>query len=446
MDTRTAYAARQAQPAALLVPQNLESERALIGSVMLDNDALLLVDIQPADFYLERHADIWYAVQSLVAAGQPVDFITLTSKLDNAGKLGKDGAAYLTGVIGEAVTAINAPAYAEDVKRAALCRKLVKAAGDIAEIAYHTQDRTADELVAAAHAALVQIETGGTGKNAVRLFDAITEFLPELQDYLSGERETWGLPTGLLDLDAYIGGLAYGEMTLIAADPGKGKTTLATTIATNAAMRGNAGILFSLEMQKRQLMLRFYAERGNVDTAMIRRGRLCEAAKRQMLEEVEKVQNMPLWITDEPHDTAAVLRDILRLQRLLDADGQRLEFAIVDYSGLLTDAPGKGDTEVVRQMRLSHTLKNIAKRTGVALVVVHTITREGNPTAPPSLRDLGWGRVWEYDCHTCLFPFHAEERTDFSAVIKVGKFRDGQPNKAIDAIFDGKRWRDAARP
>lgn len=137
-------------------------------------------------------------------------------------------------------------------------------------------------------------------------------------------------------------------------------------------------------------------------------------------------------------DTAAVHRSILRLQRRTD-----LKLAVIDYSDLLKD---RAESEVVRMKNISHALKNIAKQTGVALVVVHPITRDAaRQDEAPDLHHLGWGRAWEYDAHTCLFPFFKKARTDFSAVIKVGKFRDGISGKAIDMTFNGKRWGGLAR-
>lgn len=437
-----------------LVPANIEAEQALLGAVLLDNDALLMVKTTPGEFYLEKHADIWYAMQSLQAEGKPIDMITLTAKLENAGKLAElGGAAYLTGLYNATPSAAGAATYADAIERAAFCRQLVGIAGEIAGIAYDSKDAAKDEMMARAHRALMAVDAPDARQDGLSLYDAISEFIPELTEYLSGKREAWGVPTGLKDLDAYIGGLAFGEMSLIAADPAQGKTMLATTIAVNAAMRGYAGAFFSLEMKRRQLMLRFFAERGNVDTANIRRGTLCETAKAKMFDEVEKVQDLPLYIYDEPKDTAGILRDILRLQRRLEAQGQELKFAMVDYSDLLQD---RGETEVVRMKNISHALKNIAKRTGVALVVVHPITRDRTSQivkdektgkarlkdGPPELHNLGWGRAWEYDSHTVLFPFFAADRTDYAACIKVGKYRDGIGGKAIDLYFDGKRWRD----
>lgn len=424
-------------------PCSLDAERGLLGSVLLDNDALLLMEALPADFYYERHGDILYAMQSLQAEGKPIDFITLSARLESSNKLkGIGGQEYLVTLAQEVPTASNVAHYSDLVVQSAFQRKLLSAAGQIADLAYNHKELSRDELEVQAHRVLMGL-SNGNGKDGLLLAEAITEFIPELQEYLNGQRDVWGVPTGLCDLDTYIGGLAYGEMTLIAADPAMGKTSLAMTVAFHAASQNYAGVIFSLEMKRRQLMLRFFAERGDVDTATIRRGKMTPPQIEKMWDSVDRVSNIPLWIYDEPKDTAAIQRDIMRLSRRLEAQGSKLHFAIVDYSDLLTD---KHENEVVRQKHLSHNLKIVAKRTGVAMGVVHTLTRDAaKQEEPPELHHLGWGRAWEFDAHTVLFPFFSKKRCDQKGLIKVGKYRDGITGRAIDAIFDGRRWRNAER-
>lgn len=439
MDYRTRQQTTSMAELKISVPNDSEAEQSLLGSILLDNDALLMIHTQPTDFFYERHADILCAMQTLSAEGKPIDLVTLCSKIEDMGKLQRiGGAAYLTALIGSVPSALNVQTYAERVERCALQRRLITAAGEIAGIAYNAKERTDEQIIGEVQNVIMNIDAPVREDGCKTLYDAIYASMPEIMDYLDHKHETWGVPTGLIDLDEIIGGLPFGEMTLIAADPGMGKTMLATTIWLNAGMRGYPGIFFSLEMQRRQLMLRLYAERGDVDTANIRRGKLCQDARDTMFENMAKIENLPLWINDKPQDTGTLAREIMRLQRRVD-----LKFAIVDYSDLLND---KGETEIVRQKHLAHNLKQIAKATGIALVVVHPITRDAmKQEREPELHDLGWGRAWEYDAHTVLFNHVKKNRNDLQAVIKVGKYRDGVGNKALDFVFDGKRWKDAAR-
>lgn len=421
------------------LPNNIEVEEALLGSILMDNDEILSIGTRSEHFYLERNATIFREMQSLLSDGKPIDMVTLCARLEGHGNLNKvGGSSYIASLLQSVPTASNAKAYADEIEKCYIKRRLIEAACEISGIAYEANGYTPEEVINRAHQALMKVESVQDGSNGMVLYDAIGDFIPEVKEYLEGQRETWGVPTGLIDLDAVIGGLAFGEMTLIAADPRKGKTMLSTTIWLNAGQRGYAGALFSLEMKRRQLMLRLFSERGDVDTSLIRRGKVCDSVKDKMFDEVSKIENLPLWIFDTPMDTTAVLRSILRLQRRTD-----LKFAIIDYSDLLTDL---AESEVVRMKQISHKLKNIAKQTNIALAVVHPITRDASKeNEPPELHHLGWGRAWEYDAHTVLFPYFPNQRHDFSANIKIGKYRDGISDKKLPMIFDGKRWKDAAR-
>lgn len=422
------------------IPSSPEAEQALLGSILLDNDTMYSVNIKPVDFYLEKHAWIFEAMCALSDEKRPIDVVTLIAKLEQREKLSDVGGdAYIIGLLSATPTSVNCAAYAEEIKRHAIRRQLLLVATQIAGMVTDPKLETPEQLISEAHRALLKIEHPQFASDGITLYNAIGEFFPELNDYLDGKREIWGVPTGLTDLDNFIGGLAFGEMTLIAADPALGKTLLASTIWLNAGKLNYAGVFFSLEMARRQLMLRLFADRGNISTYDIRRGNVTEQEHDSMMDEIYKIQNLPLWIYDAPMDTVTIHREIMRLQRQVD-----LKFAVVDYTGLLKDSSARGEVE--RQLVISHGLKNVAKQTGIALLVIHPVTRGVNrQSEPPSLSDLGWGRVYEYDAHTCLMPWFDQKRTDFSALIKITKSRDGTANKTIPMMFDGRRWRNAAR-
>ncbi len=421
------------------LPHAREAEIALLTSILIDADAILDLTLQPCDFYTESHAAIYAAMLALLNQNKPIDLLTIETELTERGKLDFIGGIdYLYALQDNAIASLNPQAYAQEIERAALKRKLLLAASNIADIAYDSHGLTDAEMQSKAHQELLNVEARPTSQDGVSLYTAIGEFIPELQDYFSGTRETWGVPTGFADLDAVLGGLPYGEMTLIAADPGKGKTTLATDLLLNAATRGYAGVFFSLEMRRSQILLRVLAHHAGVETSAVRRNRVTRADKDKIFDEGARLEKLPVWIYDAPMDTLAVHRAILKIQRR-----ETLSLAVIDYSDLLKD---HAESEVVRMKNISHALKNIAKQTNVALVVVHPITRESSQQDElPQLHHLGWGRAWEYDPHTVIFPFFSNNRKDFSALIKIGKFRDGISGKAIDMVFDGKSWKGLAR-
>lgn len=431
MQTQTRYVtARQ-------MPHNAEVEQALLGAIMTEPEIILEITTKPQEFFIESHAVVFEAMLELSRGGHEINAVTLGAQIAGIGKSDIVKPYLYTDLLSATPSAIGYRKYADIIRKLHTQRLIIAASGKIAEIGYAETDKSDEELLSAVHAVASSIESGNVSLDGVTLSDAVYDSLPEITDYLDGNRTTWGVPTGLRDLDAYIGGLAYGEMTLVAADPGKGKTMLVTTIALNAARAGYAGLFFSLEMTLRQLMLRLYAQCGSVSTGDIRRGKLTQKQRDEMFYKVQSVKDSNLTIFDEPIDTDTLERAILRQQRR-----GKVNFAVVDYSDLLKDS---AESEVVRMKHVSHALKNIAKRTGIALLVVHPISREAEDDSVPKLRNLGWGRAWEYDAHTVLFPHFKKDRKDFSAVIGIGKYRDGEPNNKIECVFDGRGWYDIAR-
>lgn len=421
------------------IPNCIETEQALLGAVLLDQDILLSLTVPTTAFYLEKHQWIYAAMLALYERQTPIDFISLCAELSARGQLNNiGGEAYIVALANAVPTAANAPTYAEEINHKAMQRKLIAASGDIAGIGFDSVGLTQEEMLSKAQAVVTNLETTTPGDDLMPWYDAVGQALPRIQDYLDGTgQKDQFIPTGLRAIDCLMGGLPRGEMTLIAADPGMGKTHLVETIAFNAARtRTHQGIFFSLEMRREQLLERHFAERANIHVKDLRMGNVSIAAKDKMFDGVGETDSIPLWISDRPRDTAGILRAILKMQRRAPID-----FAVVDYSLLLRDF---AKTEVERNINLSHALKNIAKQTNVALVVVHPISREADPQEPPELRHLGWGRVWEYDSYFVLFPFFKSQRAenDFNAMIKIGKWRDGKPGGEQKAFFNGIRWGD----
>lgn|SRR5574341_200165 len=422
-----------------IVPSNVEAEQAVLGSILLSEESYFDVQLRSEDFYLEKHSIIFETIQKMVMDGQRIDFLTLNSRLETSGKIGEiGGSSYLLALINSVPGAYRIGSYAAEVQKCAARRKLIWAAARISELGYETKEILPEEMLSKAHRILLEIELSQSAEKVKWIYDAITEFIPELQDYLSGTKGSWGVPTGIKDLDVVIGGFPFGEMTLIAADPGKGKTMFVTNAWMNAGIQNYSGIFFSLEMKMRQLMLRLFAERGDLDSNEIRLGRISEAQKGFMFAKVHAIEELPIYVFDSSTDTAGISRTIMRMQLQ-----REIKLAVVDYSDLLTD---KAETEVVRQKHISHALKNIAKQTGVALLVVHPITRDASKEKDtPELYHLGWGRAWEYDAHTVLFLHFEKARQDFTAYIKVAKYREGISDKKLTVYFDGKRWKDMNR-
>lgn len=418
-----------------MVPSDADAERAYLGSIIGDPDVLLFNHVDASDFYFEKNRLVYQSIMRLADSSKEIDFLTIVNSLEEKAQLATvGGTSYIVSLINAVPTSLHAKEYAEQIKRTAFLRRVILASTEIAEIGYDPKGENDQEILTKIQGAVTKIEKESTDDELETWQDAAVNYLPKFYEYADGQSKP-GVPTGLSCIDDLIGGLPRGEMTIVAADPGMGKTHLAQTITFNAGTKGQRGIFFSLEMTRDQLMTRYYAERGNVNAGKIQRARISESEKKNILDRVDTSSNIPVLISDKPRDTAGILRAIIKAERRYG----KIDFVVIDYSLLLRD---KAENEIARNMQMAANLKNIAKQTGVALLLVHPISRESDPSEPPDLRNLGWGRSWEYNAYLVLFPFFDKKREDAKAIIKIGKWRDGEPGAKLDAYFDGTRWGD----
>src|SRR5215469_13937381 len=250
-----------------LLPQNVEAEAGVLGSLLIDPEAVVQVadSLRPDDFYREAHRIIFQAVLDLYESGGPADLITLTDELARRGQLDDlGGVSYVSSLANQVPTSANVDYYAQIVERTAILRRLIHAAGQIAAIAYNEPD---------ASVALEQAEklVFNVSQNIIRTdFDPIRETLREYIDKLDQLHEhrgtIVGVASGFSDLDKLTGGLQKSDLIILAARPSVGKTAMALSVAHNAALRfGHSVGIFSLEMSKEQLVARLLSMDAQVD-------------------------------------------------------------------------------------------------------------------------------------------------------------------------------------
>lgn len=409
------------------IPYNSDAEQAVLASVLLEPDALYGIDLEPREFFNETNARIFGLMREISAEGGTPDLVTLASRAQDAGK----GASYLAGLLHSLPTAALIGQYADAVREARLKRDLLQASTEIAELAL--SDTPAADLVPRAQSRLQRITTPEKGV-LIPIQEALADYMPAFEQMLDEPRAVWGIPTAL-DLDKYTGGLIGGDEWIIAGRPGKGKTSLAMQTAFEVAQRGYGVVVFSLEMARRQYMLRLLSTLGNVNAEDIKRGKLrrSDDGYRRIREEALALSQSNLWIVDTSQSTDSVRAHLARLKQQ-----HPLHFVVIDYLDMLTDRIERDEQRV---KYVARSCKRMARDFDVCLWLLHAVNRQSEL----NLQSLMYGGDYDADVAVlCHFP---DDRKDVSAELILAKNRNGDTCK-LPMIYRGAvtRWDNPAKP
>lgn len=374
------------------IPANIEAERAVLGSLMIDPDAIIKVAnfLRPEDFFRERHAWLYEAMRTLNERREPLDFVTLVDELERRERLEEiGGPAYLTDLIASTPTALYVDHYARIVERTAVLRRLIAAAGKIAELAYD-ESQEVDEVVDRAEQIIFGISESRIHRDLTPI-RAIMSRVVDRIDFLSRNQDTlMGVPTGFTMLDRLLGGMQKSDLIILAARPAMGKTSFCLSIAQNAAKRHATRVaFFSLEMSNDQLVQRLLAMETGIDSHRLRLGTIHEEEWPILLEAANMLANTRIFIDDTP---AASVNDIrTKARRLYAEDG--LDLIIIDYMQLMTGQSGGGGRNENRQQEISYisrSLKTLARELNVPVIALSQLSRavESRSDKRPMLSDL----------------------------------------------------------
>lgn len=414
------------------IPANIEAERAVIGSLMIDPDAITKVMgyLTPQDFMRERHAWIYQAMIDLRERGEPIDFVTLVDELERNKLLTEmGGPAYLTDLVASVPTALYVTHYANIVERTAVLRRLLAAAGKISEIAYDTTLKI-EEASNKAEQAIAQALSRRTNISLKTAREIVTKVVAHIDYLCHNQDKSMGVTTGFTLLDRLLGGFQKSDLIILAARPAMGKTSLCLSMALNAAKRANARIAFySLEMSNEQLMQRLISMETGIDSHRLRLGVIHEDEWPIILEAANMLANTPIFIDDTP---AASVSDIRRKsQRLMAEHG--LDMIIIDYMQLMTGhSTGRNDNRQQEISYISRNLKNLARELNVPVIALSQLSRavESRADKRPMLSDLRESGSLEQDSDVVMFIYREDyyiEDTDRQNIadILVAKHRHG---------------------
>lgn len=374
-----------------LPPQNIEAEAAVLGSVLIDPQALSVVAevLRPADFYRDGHRLLFQAAIDLFAKGHPADLVTLTDELERRNQLEQAGGAdYITMLVNTVPTSANIEHYAQIVERTAILRKLIHVAGQIAALAYAEPDA----MVALDKAEQLLF---GVSQNVLRAdFEHIRDILDVYYEKLDGlhrnRGEIVGVPSGFADLDKLTGGLQKSDLIILAARPAVGKTALALSLAHNASVKHAKSIaMFSLEMSKEQLAQRLLSMDAGVDQQRLRTGYISEVDDEwtRISLSMGRLSDANIYIDDSAGISMLEMRS--KARRLMAEHG--FDLLIIDYLQLMQGTGSRGEGNRQQEIsEISRGLKGLAREMNVPVLALSQLSRavESRAEKVPQLSDL----------------------------------------------------------
>ena len=395
-----------------LLPHDIEAEEAVIGSLLIDGEAISRIGgkLKPEDFYRERNRICYQATITLYERSEPLDQITVSRELAHHQQLeAVGGMAYLSHLVSITPTSVHIEYYAALVVRAATMRNIIAAAADIMLMGYEsTVD--ADDTIRQAEERLYRVRTGERREGFVSLRSIYDRFLEDRAniDFPEGALDMPVL-TGFSDLDQLIGGMQRSDMLILGARPGLGKSALAVNLSVNAASGGATIGIFSLEMSGEQLGLRILASEAMIDSHRLRLGLYSDAEEHRIIQAIGELSDLPIYIDDTPFQTMLDIRSNTR--RLSLEHG--VDLIVVDYLQLVqgADRSGRMGNRVHEISEISRSLKGMARDLHIPVVTCSQLSRvvENRPNHRPLLSDLRDSGSIEQDADIVMFIY----RDDF---------------------------------
>jgi len=427
-------------------PQSIEAEQSLLGGLMIDKNAILkVVDfLQPRDFYKEIHQEIYQAMVDLFEKREPIDLLSLVTRLKEKEKLTEIGGnSYLTELINVVPTATHVLNYAKIVQKKRILRDLIEASHEIGLMGYAEREDV-DQLLDSAERTIFSIAQRSLTQQFLPIKDSLEEAFERIDKLSKHSGEIRGLATGFTDLDNILAGLQKSDLIILASRPSLGKSAMAVDIARSIATHQKIPVgIFSLEMAKDQIIDRLIAAQANVDLWRLRTGRLSSEGENNDFQRIQQalgvLSEAPIYIDDAATSNILQMR---ALARRLQAD-KGLGLIIVDYLQLM-EPRNPMATSVQQVTEISRALKGMARELNIPVLALSQLSRAVEQRTPskPRLSDLRESGSLEQDADVVLFIYREKEMGEIvpqnAAEILIAKHRNG-PIGAIKLYFDSQR-------
>ncbi len=374
--------------ASATVPHNREAEEAVIGAVLINPEVYydLAQFLQADDFYIHRNRWIWEAFTRLHEQRTPIDLLTVAEELERAGHLAEvGGPAYLTALLNQVPTSLHAEAYGRMVEAAALRRRMLTAANQIATLAYNQQEAI-ENVLTEAEKSVFNVSERRLRRDVQPISQALSEYYDRIDELARRPEEIFGVPTGFIDLDRLLTGMQPSDLLIIAGRPGQGKSGFLLSVARNAALLHKKHVaIFSLEMSNEQVVQRLLAQETGIDSQRLRNGKLTEEEWPLLTHAIEVLGDTHIYLDDTPAITPLALRT--KCRRLHMEYG--LDLVLLDYLQLM-GGEGRAENRVQEVSYISRSLKALARELNVPVLAAAQLSRavEQRTDKRPVLSDL----------------------------------------------------------
>ncbi|MBB6340128.1 replicative DNA helicase [Pseudomonas fluvialis] len=438
------------ETAALKVPpHSIEAEQAVLGGLMLDNNAWERVSdaVSDGDFYRHDHRLIFRAIYKLAERNDPFDVVTLSEQLDKEGQLAQvGGLAYLGELAKNTPSVANIKAYGQIIRERATLRQLIGISNEIADMAYAPQGKSAVEVLDEAERQIFQIaEARPKAGGPVGINEILVKAIDRIDELFNTNEGITGISTGFTDLDGMTSGLQPADLVIVAGRPSMGKTTFAMNLVENAVLRSDKVVLvFSLEMPADSIVMRMLSSLGRIDQTKVRSGKLDDDDWPRLTSAVNLLNERKLFIDDTAGISPTEMR--ARARRLAREHGE-VALIMVDYLQLMRIPGASGENRTNEISEISRSLKALAKEFNCPVVALSQLNRslEQRPNKRPVNSDLRESGAIEQDADIIMFVYRDEvyhPETEYKGVaeIIIGKQRNG-PIGTCRLAFLGKYTR-----
>jgi replicative DNA helicase len=418
-------------------PQDLAAEQSVLGGMLLSKDAIadVLERLRPGDFYRPAHQNVYDSILDLYGRGEPADAVTVAAELDRRGLLRRiGGAPYLHTLISTVPTAANAGYYAGIVAEKALLRRLVEAGTRVVQYGYAgAEGADVNEIVDRAQAEIYDVTERRTAEDFLPLEVLLQPTMDEIDAIASQGGISKGVPTGFTELDELTNGLHPGQMIVVAARPGMGKSTLGLDFMRSCSIKHRLpSIVFSLEMSKSEIVMRLLSAEAKIKLADMRSGRMTDDDWTRLARRMSEISEAPLYIDDSPNLTMMEIR--AKARRLHQKAGLRL--IVLDYLQLMTSGK-KVESRQQEVSEFSRQIKLLAKELEVPVVAMSQLNRgpEQRTDKKPMLADLRESGSIEQDADMVILlhrpdAFETDDPRGGEADLIVAKHRAG-PTRTV---------------
>jgi replicative DNA helicase len=428
-------------------PHSVEAEQAVIGGLLIDNDAWdqVVERITETDFYRHEHRILFRAMTELMLQSMPLDIVTVTEALERSQELDMvGGIAYVAELAKNTPSAANVSAYANIVRERSILRQLIDVGGKISESAFQAGSKTALEVLDEAERRVFSIaeqESGRAGHQGPQIIsEVLARTIDRIDTLFHSKSSMTGLGTGFGDFDRMTSGLQAADLVIVAGRPSMGKTTFAMNIAEHIAMTDGVVLVFSMEMPAESLAMRMLSSLGRIEQQRIRSGQLHDHDWTKLTSAISMMSSKKLLLDDTGSLSPFEIR--ARARRIAREYNGKLSLIVIDYLQLMR-LPGHYEHRAAEISEISRALKALAKELNIPVMVLSQLNRglEQRPEKRPVMSDLRESGAIEQDADLIVFVYRDEVYNKESpdkgtAEIIIGKQRNG-PTGTVRLNFVG---------